>query len=446
MQRRLEFLIAAMYGRAIPIRESRVAASTGWSRLVEGMLVRRREHAGPASSDGACIYLPPTLDVADDVGSAQARYRLLALEHAARIARGTSRMMPVGDTREQRLLRDLYLIAEGRAVDDALVRLAPGMRATLDDSRARSLAARPRIRMLTRSERAVESLLREALSSHLTSAAQDTSPAESLAWAHAKIAELRTKRGAWHDRYRGLPHVEHWGTLTPLMSRSMVATIRMASIRRRPQAERQADAQAKNVPPLMPNVGAPELMQQAVDRKAPPSGDVMLTEDAAPLLVDSESGTLESPDQSQPADSAQADQSNGSASGEARGADCRILHFTHRCFVATCCVPRVGLQSRRVPASRGDCGAVHRARVGRRLGGGTPRGAGRVRAPASTAIRAPSCAPNQAGATTGRRRARSCRVRRRVGGSTHGTIPRRSLVCECETRAAGDCHRRCSSM
>src|SRR6476661_3640815 len=85
MRRRLELLLAGMYGRSM-----RVGAE------------------GATKAGAAEILLPATIDARDGVEQAAARYRLLAIEQAERLVRGSA----VTELLPTQLERDLYTVAE----------------------------------------------------------------------------------------------------------------------------------------------------------------------------------------------------------------------------------------------------------------------------------------------------------------------------------------------
>ena len=133
VRRRLELLLAGMYGRPM-----RVGAGTA----AEARLT-------PAPPD---ILLPATLPARDGVDAAAARYRLLAIEQAERLTRGSATVaLPA-----TQLERDLYMMAEGAAVDHAIATRAPRLAGVLAERHARELAERPDPRRLGVAEREVE--------------------------------------------------------------------------------------------------------------------------------------------------------------------------------------------------------------------------------------------------------------------------------------------------
>ncbi|HEX6536184.1 MAG TPA: hypothetical protein VF041_16455, partial [Gemmatimonadaceae bacterium] len=166
VRRRLELLLRAMYDRPLTIADADDPRERGW-----GARLRRLASGRPASraplpaTDGEQLYLPRALPArgAGGADAALARYRLLAMEQAERVARGTAQAAPAGDPLE----RDLYLLSEAAAVDAAIARAMPGVAAALAAARAAALAARPAPARLSAPERDVESLVRHALAGTL---------------------------------------------------------------------------------------------------------------------------------------------------------------------------------------------------------------------------------------------------------------------------------------
>ena len=114
VQRRLELVLTAAYGRPITIAP---IETRGWrkslARLSDSGWIT--EHP---TIDGDTIRLPPALATHGDEKRAVQRYRLLAIEQAERLTRGTPVLAPHGDPLE----RDLYLLREGAAIDAHIAR------------------------------------------------------------------------------------------------------------------------------------------------------------------------------------------------------------------------------------------------------------------------------------------------------------------------------------
>jgi nitric oxide reductase NorD protein len=208
VQRRLELLILALYAQPIPITPS-TGNERHWTERFRAFLSRDpRAGETTASTNSGSIQLPIRLSARDGVDGAIARYRLLAIEQAERIARGTAAHVPERD----RLERDLFLIREGAVVDAEIARAHPGMTIALDAERNDALERRPALDKLTPSERAVELLLRGVLSkedAHDDGEHESSDAASSLEWAKTMATEIRHHPGA----YRGIPPASFWGTM-----------------------------------------------------------------------------------------------------------------------------------------------------------------------------------------------------------------------------------------
>ena len=204
VQRRLELLLTAMYGRPItisPVEETKVH----WIVRVGEFLSRDpRAREATAGVDGEGIQLPTVLTAREGEAAAVARYRLLAIEQAERLTRGTAMHAPMRDA----LVRDLYLLREGSIVDATIARSHPGLGDALSAERSAALARRPELDRLTRPERDVELLMRDALAKPAADAGDATNDAAaSLAWAEAEAVKIRRGR----EVYRGLPPASLWG-------------------------------------------------------------------------------------------------------------------------------------------------------------------------------------------------------------------------------------------
>lgn len=214
VMRRLELTVAALYHPGIVLL---AAPRNVWTRERVRRLASRdpRARETAAAIDGEKITLPAELSMTGSRDETIARYRLLAIEQAERIVRGTA-AHPSTESLVDPLERDLYLLREGLAIDAGITRRFPGLASTLRAERAASLARRPRLEHLTPVERAVERLLRESLAT-TTDAHGDASidPEQSVAWARETATRVRNEqRGAPSAaRYRGLPLASLWGTV-----------------------------------------------------------------------------------------------------------------------------------------------------------------------------------------------------------------------------------------
>ncbi|HVX38442.1 MAG TPA: VWA domain-containing protein [Gemmatimonadaceae bacterium] len=203
VQRRLELLITALYGRPLPI-VAKDADTTPWiSKLRTTVRERGARRAPP--DPAATIILPPAIAAGDDEERALARFRLFAIEQAERIVRGTAALVPLDDPLE----RDLFLLHEAQAIDAGIARANPGLAPVLAAERAAALGRRPKLERMRPGERDVELLVREALASDPAAAPSEIShdAAASLAWAREMAAGLRARAA----EYRGVPQAEVWG-------------------------------------------------------------------------------------------------------------------------------------------------------------------------------------------------------------------------------------------
>ena len=208
VQRRLELLLAAMYGRPIPISSAKTVKRRWFDEIALFLNRDPRTREATPSTDGSGIELPERLNARDGEEAAIARYRLIAIEQAERIQRRTASHAPLKDM----IAADLYMIREGAIIDATIARAHPGLVATLEKERKVSLERRPAFERLSRPEREVEVLLRDALKlGEHTLPASDTEPADTLAWARDMAAKIRGDRGM----YRGLPFTSVWGEVKP---------------------------------------------------------------------------------------------------------------------------------------------------------------------------------------------------------------------------------------
>lgn len=151
---RLDLLLSAVFGRSFPLRVAQPPAPrTFLHGLFQRQAVVPRE-ALPATDD-ASIWLPSSAGASETHEAALARYRTMALQQAMRAARGSAAQLHrVQDV----LQRELYLLLEARAADDALMRLLPGSAAGLRAARQRALMQRPPAARLHVSLRPLEEL------------------------------------------------------------------------------------------------------------------------------------------------------------------------------------------------------------------------------------------------------------------------------------------------
>lgn len=213
IRRRLELFLAALYAEAPAILPADPPPAPVWLARLVGRaprhLVRR---IATAATDGVRIWLPREIDAADGESRALATYRLLAVEQAARVARGTPARAP--RARSDTLERDLYCLAEAVAIDRTIAADFPGLIFDLSAARMAALAERPPLEWLTPMECAVERILRDALAAApatvLPGLPCTATPSKSRLWAQDLARRVRTTGGP----YRGVATVSLWGELT----------------------------------------------------------------------------------------------------------------------------------------------------------------------------------------------------------------------------------------
>jgi nitric oxide reductase NorD protein len=266
VQFRIELFVTALHGRCPPI----VPTEPALPRTLLRALMQRRSaplavHRALAGSDGVRMNLPRTLDPSRGDAGDLALLRLLALEMAARIERGTVWSLP-----DDPLTRDLYLLAEASAIDVQLARELPGLAPQLARERACALAARPTEQRLSARERAVERLVQRVLSSSLTvlPLVVANTPRESLSWARRCADTLAAMGGS----YRGAAQVPLWGSVEPTRissPRELAAPAQQATLARRavqlsrtPRARTDPETTDERPGPF---VVKPDASQQSVE-------------------------------------------------------------------------------------------------------------------------------------------------------------------------------------
>lgn len=249
---RLELLVGALFGGIPHVVASQAPARPSFARRlafrIPSHLITDEAHA---STDGTRIGLPGSMPASRGMDAAVALYKLLAIEQAARVARGSAALLQETLALD---VRDLYQLSEAVAVDVMLSAELPGLVSELESARREAIALRPPLRAFTERERTVEALLLEVLASHPSRAPHGMpvagAPDESLAWAREKGAQLASLQG----RYRGIPPVPLWGTLNDLPGAPIPGTRpftedheprreeqRVARLRRRPLVRQKAE-------------------------------------------------------------------------------------------------------------------------------------------------------------------------------------------------------------
>ena len=210
VRRRLELLLAAMYGKHIPIAvpDRRRA---GWLTRAWRAVTPYTEPESVPASDGESLRLPSAMDAASGRDMALARYRLMAIEQAERVVRGTS---TTAAHLSDQLERDLFLLRESAAIDAAIARDVRNLAPALVAARAEALERRPMLEGLAGAERDVENFVRQLLAADPSMpppALRSSSVDDSVLWARETAARVRTS----DLRYRGVPPVGIWGRVLP---------------------------------------------------------------------------------------------------------------------------------------------------------------------------------------------------------------------------------------
>ena len=286
---RIDLLLSAALGVSYPLRVAqRPARATFLSKAMRQAPAPRVQQSVPAT-DGATIWLPDTLQIADDA-TATKHYRTMALQQAMRAQRGSA--APIG-TIDTPLERDVYLLLECYGADDMLARLLPGMAAPVNELRQWALQRRPRLTLFSPARRPLESLVRTLLRSDcaqpLVALPVCALPAESLALAKALAGEMRSEMGSAPLR-GSQPLMKDWWTgelraPTPTRTATLNADQadraiertrppRSARLQRRPEVrqspddeddERQGAWMIQSAPPQA-HVEDPVGMQRPTDR------------------------------------------------------------------------------------------------------------------------------------------------------------------------------------
>lgn len=194
---RLDLLVNAVFGRGYRLRPAQAPAPRSWL----DKLIKRHE-APPApralpATDGASIWLPRSFDIVETDASASERYRLMLLQQAMRAKRGSAQHYPYG---QSAVLQACFQILEARAADDELVRLLPGVLASLQRFRLAALAARPPLRTLPAQLHDIEGMVHTALAEVTENAGAPASSADVLVQAQRLASTLPPEVQQLHGR------------------------------------------------------------------------------------------------------------------------------------------------------------------------------------------------------------------------------------------------------
>ena len=247
---RLEMFLTALVRAPMSVVPIEPPAPASWlARLARGPS-RRRPGALPRSgTDGRQVCLPAALPPVSCGLDALALYRLLAVEQAVRMVRGTAPAWAHLDSGET---RDWFLLAEAATVDRWIAREVRGLVPELIAARASARAGRTSRRGSAGDSavaRHVDALLAADPLTPPFAMDIDGSPEQSLDWA-------RTQRARSHGRrYRGVSLPWYWGEIlephrllapaTPCESEeagsAMPGKPRVAEMRRRPRVREAAE-------------------------------------------------------------------------------------------------------------------------------------------------------------------------------------------------------------
>lgn len=242
VHRRIELFLTAFYGRAISVAplEDKHPGLVSRAFARRGLLVARPV----ATYEGEAVLLPAQLHNRADA-PVLTRYRLLALEQAERMVRGTGAVPLPPDALE----RDLYFMREGATIDARIARTHHAMASLLEHERRDAAAHRPSLERLSTVERAVELRMRELLAVSPREAELSPTPDASLEWARATARDIRAAAAgaAGAAGYRGLPLASIWGETRAATSAREEARDDEYDIRR-PRSKRK-ESRDENAPP-----------------------------------------------------------------------------------------------------------------------------------------------------------------------------------------------------
>jgi nitric oxide reductase NorD protein len=240
---RLELLAVGVFGSSAPIRTAQPPAPPTllhtWFRRKE----RPWQPQALPATDGRTIWLPRALPI----DGALERYRGLVLQQAMRIARGSAMHV---EAAAAPLVRDIYLLLEAVSADAALVRMLPGMAATLNALRRHALAQRPALERFSPERRPLEMLVRDLLRTDCRETSATLAPTDSAAasWrqagrmaeAHRDLTTLRNPlfKDDWTGELRPAPALTTAPAADP---GDDDASVRSARLARRPEVRDAVD-------------------------------------------------------------------------------------------------------------------------------------------------------------------------------------------------------------
>ncbi len=207
---RLDLLITAITGTSYPIRIAQPPAHPTFL----ARLFRRAQHPWQCqpvpATDGQRLWLPADSGI-EDVDHGNELYRIMALQQAIRAQRGSADFL---DKTFSPLQADVYLLLEAWAVDEALVKMLPGMVTAIERLRQQALQQRPALTAFSPERQRLEALLRQLLASPCGQAPKDFPLSESPSHSQRLIDPVLTTLGlSAQDRSLGnAPLLHDWWT------------------------------------------------------------------------------------------------------------------------------------------------------------------------------------------------------------------------------------------
>jgi nitric oxide reductase NorD protein len=203
---RLETFVTALFRADITIAAMEPPAPLTWlSRAARGRSYDARDEALLSGTDGRRVYVPAALQTTIGEEDTVGVYRLLAVEQAARLVRGTLRAFMRIEKSET---RDWFLLAEAATIDRWIALEVPGLAPALKTARAHAIARRRAPASAHVIERQVRALLAADPLRPPPGLPDDASPEGSLAW-----AQVQAEREAVNGRYLEAAPAWYWGRL-----------------------------------------------------------------------------------------------------------------------------------------------------------------------------------------------------------------------------------------
>lgn len=295
---RLDLLILSAFRKNYPIRVAQPPAPP--TLLSRGF--RRVQHpwhsqALPAT-DGEAIWLPMDLAMVN-LPNPQRFFRILALQQAMRAQRNSPAFLAqLSDP----MLRDIFLLQEAQAADEALIQMFPGVKADIQALRWIVLESRPPISSFSNARQPLEKfyrqLLKENCRKHYITSTSVASPEDSIREAKRIAPTLMTASHQYSVRvYSVAPLLKDWWTgelrlhSSPILSKFLQNAnsiepeklSRSARLPRRPdvreptedenKTDRKDDAWMVQGDESHPKAEDPMGLQRPVDRDAEISAD-----------------------------------------------------------------------------------------------------------------------------------------------------------------------------